>query len=68
MNRRHFSICCGKMDSLNPRDHEGAVNENNSEECRLLECYAVWLMEEPTFRKNLAPPSSGGQESVGQEL
>jgi hypothetical protein len=24
----------------------------------------VWLLEEPTFRRNLAPPSSGLQESV----
>jgi hypothetical protein len=30
----------------------------------LLGCYAVWLLQEPTFRRNLAPPSSGRQESV----
>jgi hypothetical protein len=29
------------------------------EERRLLVCYAVWLLYEPTFRRNLAPPSSG---------
>jgi hypothetical protein len=29
------------------------------EEWRLLGCYAVWLLLEPTFRRNLAPPSSG---------
>jgi hypothetical protein len=25
----------------------------------LLGCYAVWLLKAPTFRRNLAPPSSG---------
>jgi hypothetical protein len=25
----------------------------------LLGCYAMWLFYEPTFRRNLAPPSSG---------
>jgi hypothetical protein len=29
------------------------------EEWCLLGCYAVWLLREPTFRRNLAPPSSG---------
>jgi hypothetical protein len=29
------------------------------EEWCLLGCYAVWLLQEPTFRRNLAPPSSG---------
>jgi hypothetical protein len=29
------------------------------EELCLLECYAVWLLYETTFRRNLAPPSSG---------
>jgi hypothetical protein len=29
------------------------------EEWRLLGCYAVWLLYEPAFRRNLAPPSSG---------
>jgi hypothetical protein len=29
------------------------------EEWCLLGCYAVWLLYEPTFRRNLAPPSSG---------
>jgi hypothetical protein len=29
------------------------------EEWCLLGCYAVWLLYEPTFRSNLAPPSSG---------
>jgi hypothetical protein len=28
------------------------------EEWRLLGCYASWLLWEPTFRRNLAPPSS----------
>jgi hypothetical protein len=35
-----------------------------SDEWRLLGCYAVWLLQEPTFRRNLMPPSSGFQESV----
>jgi hypothetical protein len=34
------------------------------EECRLLGREAVWLLQEPTFRRNLAPPSLGWQESV----
>jgi hypothetical protein len=34
------------------------------EECRLVGCYAVWLLWEPTFRRNRTPPSSGRQESV----
>jgi hypothetical protein len=29
------------------------------EEWRLLGCYVMWLLQEPTFRRNLAPPSSG---------
>jgi hypothetical protein len=29
------------------------------EECHLLGCYVVWLLYEPTFRRNLTPPSSG---------
>jgi hypothetical protein len=35
----------------------------NYEECRLLGCHAVWLLSETTFRKNLAPPSSGWQNT-----
>jgi hypothetical protein len=31
------------------------------EEWRLLGCYAVWLLREPSIRRNLAPPSSGWQ-------
>jgi hypothetical protein len=26
------------------------------EECRLLGCYVVWLLVQPMFRRNLAPP------------
>jgi hypothetical protein len=37
------------------------------EECRLLGWYDVWLLWEPTFRRNLAPPSSRWQESVNWE-
>jgi hypothetical protein len=33
--------------------------ELNLEELSLLGCYAMWLLQEPTFRRNLAPPSSG---------
>jgi hypothetical protein len=40
------------------------VSYKCTEECRLLGCYAVWLLSEPTIRRNLAPPSSGWQESV----
>jgi hypothetical protein len=38
------------------------VRSARNEEYRLLACYAVWLLWEPTFRRNLAPPSSGWQE------
>jgi hypothetical protein len=31
----------------------------SSEECRLLGCGAVWSLCEPTFRRNVSPPSSG---------
>jgi hypothetical protein len=34
------------------------------EEWRLLGCYPMWLLWEPTFRRNLAPLSSEWQESV----
>jgi hypothetical protein len=30
-----------------------------TEEWCLLGCYAVWLLYEPAFRRNLGPPSSG---------
>jgi hypothetical protein len=29
------------------------------EECRLLGCYAIWLLQEPMFRRNPVPPSTG---------
>jgi hypothetical protein len=29
------------------------------EECRLLGCGAAWILCEPTFRRNVSPPSSG---------
>jgi hypothetical protein len=32
---------------------------SDSEECRVLGSYAIWLLQEPTFQRNLAPPSSG---------
>jgi hypothetical protein len=34
------------------------------EGCRLLWCYAVWLLYEPTFHRNVSPPSPGWWESV----
>jgi hypothetical protein len=37
------------------------------EECRLLWCYAVWLLYVPTFRKNVSSPSSGWRESTSWE-
>jgi hypothetical protein len=42
-------------------------NNYKIEECRLLGCYAVFLLQEPTFWRNLAPPLSGWQESVNLE-
>jgi hypothetical protein len=33
----------------------------------LLTCDAVWLLQDPTLRKNVLPPSSGWQESVNYE-
>jgi hypothetical protein len=35
-----------------------------SQEYRRVGCYAMWFLQEPTFRRNLAPLSSGWQESV----
>jgi hypothetical protein len=32
------------------------------EKCRLLGYIAVWLLWEPTFRRNVSPPSSGWQQ------
>jgi hypothetical protein len=32
-----------------------------SEECRLLGGDAVWLLQEPTFRCNVSPPTSGSK-------
>jgi hypothetical protein len=34
------------------------------EECRLLECVAVWFLWESTIRRNLSPPSSGRKKSA----
>jgi hypothetical protein len=34
-------------------------HSSDYEEWCLLGCYAVWLLYEPTFRRNVAPPSSG---------
>jgi hypothetical protein len=31
---------------------------------RILRCYAVWLLYEPTFRRNVSPPSSLEKESA----
>jgi hypothetical protein len=31
-------------------------NGGDYEEWRLLGCYAMWLLPEPTFRRNVAPP------------
>jgi hypothetical protein len=27
-------------------------------------CYAAWLLQDPTFQRNVSPPESGWQESV----
>jgi hypothetical protein len=40
------------------------IHGGDYEECRLLGCYAVWLLYEPTFQRNISPPSSGWQESA----
>jgi chromosome segregation ATPase len=37
---------------------EKEVNNYRVEEWRLLGCYAVCLLQGPTFQRNLAPPSS----------
>jgi hypothetical protein len=41
--------------------------DGDYEECRLLGFYAVWLLYEMTFRKNVSSPSSGWQEPAGWE-
>jgi hypothetical protein len=33
-------------------------NWSGDKECRLLWCYAVWLLKEATFRRKITPPSS----------
>jgi hypothetical protein len=40
-----------------------AQNRYMFQEWCLLGCYAMWLVLEPTFRRNSAPPSSGWQET-----
>jgi hypothetical protein len=40
----------------------------NYEECRLLGCYAVCLLSELKFRRNLAPPSSGSPDDGGAKF
>jgi hypothetical protein len=37
----------------------GYVNTYFVEECRLLECGAMWVYYNQTFRKNVSPLSSG---------
>jgi hypothetical protein len=34
------------------------------EECRPLGCYAVWFLQERTFRRTISPPLLGGKESA----
>jgi hypothetical protein len=50
-NKREKLICC------NIRGFHG----DDYEECPLLVCYAVWLLLEPRFRRNVSPPSSGSK-------
>jgi hypothetical protein len=33
-------------------------------ECRLFGCGALWVLLEPTFWRNMSPPSSGWKESL----
>jgi hypothetical protein len=35
------------------------MNKIMPEECRLLGCYAAWILKESAFWKKVAPPSSG---------
>jgi hypothetical protein len=39
-------------------------HSSDYEEWCLLGCYVMWFLSAPTFRRNLAPPSSELQESV----
>jgi hypothetical protein len=48
-----------RMESVEERWLLNVKADVKIEECRLLGCYAVWLLYEPRFRRNLAPPSSG---------
>jgi hypothetical protein len=56
-NAIRMSVCCQIWGS-----HGG-----HYECCRSQGLYAVWLLWEPTFRKNVLPPSSGWQESANWE-
>jgi hypothetical protein len=38
------------------------IHGGDYEECHLLWYYAVWLLQEPTFQRNVSPPSSVWQE------
>jgi hypothetical protein len=51
---------CTKTDFRKIWDFHGG----DYEECCLLGCDAVWLLQEPMFRKIVLPPSSGRQELV----
>jgi hypothetical protein len=43
---------------VSPVRYELGFRGGDYDEWRLLGCYAVWLLLEPTFRWNLAPPFS----------
>jgi hypothetical protein len=42
----------------------GGFHRSDYEEWCLLGCYAVWLLQEQTFQRNLAAPSSAQRASV----
>jgi hypothetical protein len=35
------------------------LHDGDYKECRILGCSAMWVLWEPTFRRNVSPPSSG---------
>jgi hypothetical protein len=53
-----------KMEVKRSSETSVHIRTKRQEEWCVLGFYAVWLFEEPTFQRNLAPPSSGSHESV----
>jgi hypothetical protein len=61
-NRSSFLVFCPPL--LHYRCNIWGFHSGDYEEWRLLRCYAVWLLYEATFRRNLSSPLSGRQESA----